>query len=93
MVQFKTLVLNPGRKTQIDLQNRQKLEVAKRNIEQILQAILQDAKAELQLNLRHSCTVSPCDSIGQWTDNPEPQFAVGRSITIAQPICHDNPIR
>ena len=53
MVQFKTLVPNSGQTTQIDLQNRQKLEVAKLNIEQILQAILQDAKAELQLNLRH----------------------------------------
>lgn len=52
MVQFKTLVPNSGQTTQIDLQNRQKLEVAKLNIEQILQAILQDAKAELQLNLR-----------------------------------------
>ena len=53
MVQFKALVPNPGQTTQIDLQNRQALEGAKRNIEQILQAILQDAKAELQLNLRH----------------------------------------
>ena len=53
MVQFKTLLPNTGPKTQIDLQNRKALGVAKRNIEQILQAILQDAKAELQLNLRH----------------------------------------
>ena len=53
MVDFDMLNPNATRQSPIDLRNRQILLQARQNVERILQAILQDPNAELELNLRN----------------------------------------